>query len=97
MKCKYEKCNNETDRIFCSVSCAQKHRYSLVKVCKQCGEPKDRGGLLCTACVAANIVKSHKIENPKRTQTRNKISKFIQRTELPMRDDIVAIAYGWML
>jgi predicted amidophosphoribosyltransferase len=72
-KCKYSKCNNNAVNNFCSVSCSQKNRYDKVKNCKQCGKQKDRSGLLCSACVIANDLTSHKVENSKRTRSTNQV------------------------
>lgn len=63
--------------------------------CKKCGKHIDRNGRLCTKCFISNDKVQHKKDNDKRKHSRDS-SNFILRTNLPIRNDIVAMAYGWV-
>lgn len=97
MKCHYEPCNNKahTAEGFCSVSCSQQNRYSQNKLCRNCKKPMDRSGDICSECKKANCLKQKKIDNAKRLP-KYKPTDFLKRTGIPVRDDFMAKAYGWI-
>lgn len=97
--CEYPPCNNEVTSpnkavTHCCCECGCAHRLLKVKNCKQCGGEIDRKGFICKKCFRENDEAQHKKDNAKRGG--RKKSDFEKKYEIPLRHDIVALAYGWV-
>jgi len=78
----------------CSRRCGQAWRIYKATICQQCGDTLDRKGFICNKCKIANRLEQQNIDNAKRGSTKK--SNFEKKFDIPIRHDIVALAYGWV-